>query len=819
METGKVYPPRYSGFIVIRLAQDAAPASGSMKSLRSLAAECKLKGIEKLLESYEIRETRPAVRALPPEKIRELEKQAAQADLPPLRSLTSYWKLDVRHCPEKADEIVKRFSALNEVGVAYRELEATDPAVSPADDPYNAGQNYQDAAPAGIDARWAWTQPDGEGAGVGFVDLEQGWFLDHEDFAGKSPALLYGDNRDGVDGYVGNHGTAVLGEVIADDNTVGVVGIAPSVSSVNVTSHWDTASNSSGHVADAIAGALPTLQAGDVLLLEIQKGLLPTETDDADFDAIRLAVALGIVVVEAGGNGSFDLDSYTDGSGNFILNRGSGDFRESGAIMVGAALSPLPHDRAGFSNFGSRVDCYAWGENVVTAGYGNLDAGGGDNNKTYTDTFNGTSSASPIISGAALIVQGMFKANNGYPLSPLDMRALLSDPATGTAQGGGVSGNIGVMPDLRAIIETLLPRLVTVIADDGSFGDLCIGSFRDMALTLSNSGGDVLVVTGIASSSAEFLVPGVLSYPVTIAAGNAIEMPIRLQPDSPGAKAATITVFSNDPNSPKLVEVSGTVRAPRLVAVIANAGNFSNACIGSFVDQMVTLSNSGHCILTITGIVSSSAEFLAPDVLAYPVVMAAGCSLQVPVRFQPASFGPKGGTITIASDDPAGAKVIAVSGNAPAGKLVVTGSTCVGGVKAGCLGERAISVCNAGDCRLNVTSVAFKRKSRHWKLINNPFPATLLPGSCLSVLIRYKATEKCPRSSELVITSDDPQTPVKTLDVMAYTIWGDCGCKNCDDCHRGCCEKHHDNSCSTQGIDACCDDEGDDHQEDDGDES
>jgi len=110
MEKGKVYPPCYSGFIVIRIAQEAAPASGSMKSLRSFAAECNLHGIEKLLDSYEIKETRPVIRALPPEKILELEKQAAQTELPPLHSLTSYWKLDVRHCPEKSEEIVKRFS-------------------------------------------------------------------------------------------------------------------------------------------------------------------------------------------------------------------------------------------------------------------------------------------------------------------------------------------------------------------------------------------------------------------------------------------------------------------------------------------------------------------------------------------------------------------------------------------------------------------------------------------------------------------------------------------------------------------------------------
>ena len=82
------------------------------------------------------------------------------------------------------------------------------------------------------------------------------------------------------------------------------------------------------------------------------------------------------------------------------------------------------------------------------------------------------------------------------------------------------------------------------------------------------------------------------------------------------------------------------------------------------------------------------------------------------------------------------------------------------------------------------------------------------------VLIRYKATEKCPRCCELIITSDDPTTPVKVLDVMAYTIWGACGCRDCcEDCRKGCCDKRHGEACSAQSIDACCDDEGDDHDD------
>jgi len=454
-------PPRdYSGFIIMRLSESLPLPSDDCDTLSAVAKELRLQGLEKILDEFDLSITRRLVRSMGSKKILELERVASKSELPPLHSLTKYWRVDARERADQIEEIVKRLNSLYEVDLAYREFDASDPVVNAADDPYNADQGYQDPSDDGIDARWAWTQPNGEGAGIGFVDLEQGWFLGHEDFATKAPTLFYGDNRDGVGGYKGNHGTAVLGAVIADDSTVGVVGIAPSVASVGVTSHYDAGTGTTGNVADAILGALPSMDVGDVLLLEVQKGYLPTETDDADFDAIRLAVAHGIVVVEAAGNGGDDLDAYTDASGDNILDRGSADFRESGAIMVAAAEPTVPHDRvsgAGYaSNFGSRIDCYAWGKDVVTCGYGDLDAGGGDDNKTYTDTFKNTSAASPIITGAGIILQGMYEANTGTRLSPLQMRALLSDPATGTAQGGGLAGNIGVMPDLQAIIGTTL---------------------------------------------------------------------------------------------------------------------------------------------------------------------------------------------------------------------------------------------------------------------------------------------------------------------------------------------------------------------------
>jgi photosystem II stability/assembly factor-like uncharacterized protein len=345
------------------------------------------------------------------------------------------------------------------------------------------------------------------------------------------------------------------------------------------------------------------------------------------------------------------------------------------------------------------------------------------------------------------------------------------------------------------------PRLVTSIADSGFIGSACLGSFAEGELTINNSGNCPLAVLGIVSSSPEFLAPQI-SAPLLLGSGESTEVTIRFQPASFGAKAATITLISNDPAGARTVAVSGFAPAPRLALVIANTGNFGNCCVGSFEDEPLILNNSGRCTLTVTNITSSSGEFLVPLVLSYPLTIEAGGDLEVPIRFQPASFGAKAATITVTSDDPAGPHAIALSGDAPSGKLAVTGSAYFGGVKCCRRAFRTIAVCNVGDCDLHVTKVAFERENRHWKLVHNPFPATLHPGSCLNVTIRYKATQKEPRPCEVVIRSDDPVTPVREVDVIAWTR---CCCKECceecrtgrccEDRHKECCEEHHRECC------------------------
>jgi len=376
--------------------------------------------------------------------LRNLAQRSSRARrATPTPNFALYYAIE---CPSgvEPESVARAVSAWSNVETAYVEAGPVPPPVNPSDDPRNVNQNYEDAAPTGIDARFAWGYADG--SGIGFVDCERGWTLNHEDLAAAGISVISGVNTD----YTG-HGTSVLGEVVAVDNTIGDVGIAPHASA-RVVSQWRP--GGTYNTAEAILSAVSVMSDGDVLLLEAQttsstvSGYVPVEVDQVTFDAIQYATSQGIVVVEAGANGSVDLDAFKDAGGKAILNRNSPDFRDSGAILVGAASSTVPHTRLGFSNYGSRIDCYGWGQSIDTTG----DGWTGNSTNVYTTSFGGTSGATPIVTGAALIVQS-WRVRNGQPrYSPDQMRSLLSDPKLNTASANPTSDRIGVMPDLKAII-------------------------------------------------------------------------------------------------------------------------------------------------------------------------------------------------------------------------------------------------------------------------------------------------------------------------------------------------------------------------------
>jgi hypothetical protein len=350
--------------------------------------------------------------------------------------------------PAAAAQVWHELRAWPGVEHSYVEPAAQSPnPINPAAYAMNGGQGYEDPSPHGIGARCAWTHPGGDGTGQAVIDLETGWTLDHDDFSAHHPTLLFG----AIEPADASHGTSVLGIMSAVGNFAGIIGIAPNVQSVNVVSYKrdGTSEPTTDTIPDAIACAVQHLVLGNVLLLEVELNFLPCEFDLACAAAIRLATAAGISVIEAAGNGNQNLDTSLDSAGNLLFPGTPGS--DSLAVIVASATTTVPHTRRANSNFGKRVNCYAWGDSVLTsASTGPSDLA----SHTNVPEFANTSAASAIIAGSALSVQGMRQAAGLPRLGPADLRAALM-------AGTPSADPIGVMPDLCAIGNTMLRHLPT----------------------------------------------------------------------------------------------------------------------------------------------------------------------------------------------------------------------------------------------------------------------------------------------------------------------------------------------------------------------
>jgi hypothetical protein len=219
--------------------------------------------------------------------------------------------------------------------------------------------------------------------------------------------------------------------------------------------------------------------------------------------------------------------------------------------------------------------------------------------------------------------------------------------------------------------QVLAPRPQIQIPGSVSFGDACVSTTaKTGVLNVCNTGKADLVVESITSSDPVFAVATPSAgFPVTISPDFCFPFQVTFTASSPGPKSATLTVASNDPDVPSAqATATATVGQPIAVTMIADTGNFGELCPNpaTFRDLPLTINNAGSCPLTVTGIASSSPEFQTAQVLTFPLVVAPGASVDVPIRFQPTSAGAKAANITIATNDPASpAKVVAVSGTAP----------------------------------------------------------------------------------------------------------------------------------------------------------
>jgi serine protease len=440
---------------------------------------------------------------VPEEVLDELQVNGEANSDRPVYNLNNIYRLRI----EKGHDvwrIAEELEALPGVLWARPVPKPTPPPLPPN---YTSQQGYLQPAtstPVGLDIVYAFTQPGGKGLGVTVCDLEYSWNYNHADIS-KAPGSQINTNV--VDPFSDpEHGTAVIGLLVADNNGWGVTGICHQANLRTCGTYYGTPTPS-WNVAGAIALAIANLDAGDVILLEQQWeynqlggqyipiewwGDVNSQSWNPVYTAIVNAVSNGIHVVEAGGNGAYNTDMlnwHSYGSGAIVVG--------AGGVYAGGTYPEGDLQKLSFASYGTRYDLQGWGENVVSTGYGDLYDGVGSDSD-FTNTFAGTSSASPIVAGAVGCCMGFWKSlgGSGWTLSPSILRTVLKN--TATAQVTPPAGNIGGRPNLQAAFpyfstppewNDVTPRLLSRYGSvySTAWGDYDVDGDYDLFMTMINA--------------------------------------------------------------------------------------------------------------------------------------------------------------------------------------------------------------------------------------------------------------------------------------------------------------------------------------------
>lgn len=259
---------------------------------------------------------------------------------------------------------------------------------------------------ADINVLAAWQETLGSGIRIGMHD--DGCAVNHVDL---SPNFLGTSLDIRTRGPIpaGDHGTAVMGLIVSQNNNIGVRGVAPEANFV--------ASGPLGGFSLQTVSAYTFAKQNDVDVHNNSWGVGPggmtlEEVEEAIIDAANTGRnGLGIVFAFAAGNDGTELQQGDDyGTLDEVIQVGASGQRDTIASYseYGPTLDVMGPSRGDDSIGLVTTDIPGQG------GYNNGNVPGDLEDPNYTNSFGGTSGASPVVAGVAALVLGVNADLNRY---------------------------------------------------------------------------------------------------------------------------------------------------------------------------------------------------------------------------------------------------------------------------------------------------------------------------------------------------------------------------------------------------------------------
>lgn len=226
-----------------------------------------------------------------------------------------------------------------------------------------------------------------------------------------------------------------------------------------------------------------------------------------------------------------------------------------------------------------------------------------------------------------------------------------------TISRGGITSNICVcLGEVEPELNVTNGGVAVASGGSINVGSSEVGTLLNTVIVLNNDG--IEQITGLSAGvagadAAQFSLTTPTS---TINAGSSQNLTIGFTPTSTGAKSTTLTIPSNDPDSPYTISLSGT-GVQREINVKYSGTSYdsgSNVEVGSVTagtpsQFTLTVENTGTSSLTISSAPISGTDWTVVTAPTSPVV--AGGSTTMVVQLSTTTAGASVGTVTINSND------------------------------------------------------------------------------------------------------------------------------------------------------------------------
>jgi hypothetical protein len=282
-----------------------------------------------------------------------------------------------------------------------------------------------------------------------------------------------------------------------------------------------------------------------------------------------------------------------------------------------------------------------------------------------------------------------------------------------------VSGN-GIV----AAIASFTPRPI-------QFGSVKVGTKKDTALTISNTGSDTLKVSSVSSSRTLFT-PRLSAF--SILPGNSIVDTIRYEPTTTAADSAFLFIVSNSFSSPDTIRIVGFGITPSnaQASVSPKTLRVGTVKVGQQKDTTFAISNLGTDTLQILAVLSTQNVFTFPSLTMF---VAPGDTVADSVRYSPSTPGLDSAFVIIHSTSPTSPDSIRIYGRSAGTPVAVFSAKIIqfGAVKIGQHRDTTYSIENRGNDTLQIssftsTNAAFTVKQ---KIV------TILPGTSYTDTLHF----------------------------------------------------------------------------------